>query len=269
MICIWIFCRRSPFWHSAAQMPKHMMQGHEQMQTVAVAIICKTPKPGFSKTRLSPPLHPEECAEVSSCFIRDLSTTIQSLTSDGYTKGYAIYTPIGSEAELQRFLPADFTLVPQCEGDFGDRLYNGIIDLLALGHAGAVIVNSDSPTLPRSILQAAVKAVLKGDSVVLSPANDGGYTFIGLSKAYAHLFCDIPWSTDAVYRLTLERAREIGLSVTVLDGWYDVDDAASYAMLEAEIDGMHPPFADPAIPLEQATATRRFIEHRRNSSSVV
>ena len=48
---------------------------------------------------------------------------------------------------------------------------------------------------------------------MLSPAFDGGYTLIGLSKLHRRLFADIPWSTDAVYRLTLDRAREIGLPV--------------------------------------------------------
>ena len=53
------------------------------MKTVAVAIVCKTPAPGKSKTRLSPPLRPEECASISSCFIQDLSRTIGLLAEDG------------------------------------------------------------------------------------------------------------------------------------------------------------------------------------------
>ncbi len=238
------------------------------METVAIAIICKTPRPGQSKTRLSPPLRPAECAEISACFIQDLSATIGSLSTESQTKGYAVYTPAGSEPELRRLLPAEFGLVSQCDGGFGERLYNGIIDLLGLGHAGAIIVNSDSPTLPCSILHAAVAALRRGDNVVLSPALDGGYTLIGLSKPHAHLFADIPWSTDAVYRLTLDRARDINLPVVTVDGWYDIDDAASYAMLCAELHGVRPPFADPGIPLEDAPATRRFLTRRRHLSNV-
>jgi glycosyltransferase A (GT-A) superfamily protein (DUF2064 family) len=170
--------------------------------TVAVAIMCKTPRPGLSKTRLSPPLRTEECAEISGCFIRDLSSTISHLALEGRCRGYAVYTPLGSEHELTRFLPSSFGMVPQCDGDFDVRLYAGIVDLLAIGHAGAILVNSDSPTLPQSILRQAVDEVLKGDRVVLSPALDGGYTLIGLSRPHRHLFHDIPWSTDAVYRLT-------------------------------------------------------------------
>ena len=118
------------------------------MSTVAVAIMCKTPAPGQSKTRLSPPLRPEECAAISACFIRDLSATIQSLADDGDVTGYAVYTPVGSEAALRKLAAGRFWLVPQTDGDFGVRLLQGTSDLLDAGHAGAILVNSDSPTLP-------------------------------------------------------------------------------------------------------------------------
>jgi uncharacterized protein len=232
------------------------------MPTVAVAIICKTPRPGQSKTRLSPPLPPEECAAISACFIQDLSGTIAHVASDGRAAGYAVYTPAGTETELRALLPKGFGLLLQGGGDLGVRLDKGIRDLLAAGHAGAIIINSDSPTLPRAILDAAVGAVLNGDNAVLSPAIDGGYTLIGLSKPHPHLFADIPWSTDVVYELTLQRAREIGLPVVALDGWYDVDDAASYAMLERELNGVHPPCA--TGPLQDAPKTRAFVRRRND-----
>src|ERR1043165_9827524 len=109
--------------------------------TVAVAIMCKTPRPGLSKTRLSPPLRPEECAEISGCFIRDLSRTISHLALEGSSRGYAVYAPVGSERELAQLLPSSFGMLPQCEGDFGARLYRGIVDLLSIGHAGGILVN--------------------------------------------------------------------------------------------------------------------------------
>ncbi len=230
------------------------------MSTVAVAIICKTPMPGQSKTRLSPPLRPADCALISSCFIRDLSRTIGTLAQSGGTSGYAVYTPIGTEALLRTLLPDDFGLVPQGEGDLGKRLAKGIGDLLHAGHAGAILVNSDSPTLPASILRQAVEAVAAGDNIVLSPALDGGYTLVGLSRLHARLFEDIPWSTGAVYRLTLERAREIGVPVVEVPGWYDVDDEASLQMLEDELAGQRPP----ALPMPgaDAPASRRFLRER-------
>ncbi len=249
------------------------------MNSVAVAIMCKTPATGASKTRLSPPLLPVECAVLSSCFIRDLASTIAQLAADGGVSPYAVYTPVGSETELARLLPDQFRLAAQCEGDLGVRLSCAIADLLGAGHEGAILVNSDSPTLPREILQQAVDAVRSGGNVTLSPALDGGYTLIGLSSVHARLFEEIPWSTAAVYRLTLERAREIGLPVQNVPGWYDVDDASSLQMLENELRGKPPDLAGAthggsaragamqgiSMPVGAfAPATRRYLLERRS-----
>lgn len=229
------------------------------MNTVAVGIMCKTPSPGQSKTRLSPPLQPDECAELSACFIRDLSRTIDTLAGRGDVTGYAVYTPVGSEDALRRLLPAGFKLIPQIEGALGARLIRATADLLDAGHRAVILAGSDSPTLPRTILDAAVDAIIAGDNVVLSPALDGGYTLVGLSRPHPRLFEDIPWSTDAVYRLTLERAREIALPVVEVPGWYDVDDEASLRLLEQEFNGRRPEFVAGA----EAPATRKFLASRR------
>ena len=102
-----------------------------------------------------------------------------------------------------------FRLLPQCVGDFGVRLMTATRELLRT-HAGAVMVNADSPTLPASILSAAVSATRRGNAVVFSPALDGGYTLIGVSKTHPRLYEDIPWSTAEVFQKTVERAAEIG-----------------------------------------------------------
>lgn len=230
--------------------------------TVALAVICKTPKPGQSKTRLSPPLRPEECAAISACFIRDLTRTIAAVAREGRAKGYAVYTPIGSEAELRELLPDGFGLVPQSDGDLGARLRHGLADLTALGHCGAILINSDSPTLPPDTLRAAVDAVAAGDSVVLSPALDGGYTLVGLSKPHDEIFSDIPWSTPDVFPLTIARAKQHGIPVTLVPGWYDVDDEASLALLSSEMQASPVMIAGKAIRGADAPATFEFLKRR-------
>jgi rSAM/selenodomain-associated transferase 1 len=229
------------------------------MKTVGIAVLCKTPEAGASKTRLSPPLLPEQCAEISACFIRDLTTNLQALCESDDVAGYAVYTPAGSEARLRPLLPTGFGLVLQSEGGFGQRLKASVEDILALGHHGAIIINSDSPTLPPGIVADAAARLLEGESVVLSPAIDGGYTFIGLSKVYDRLFEDIPWSTDTVHRLTEERAAEIGLKVCNVAPWYDVDDAASLHLLGRELAGDRPSFTRPEHPPAPAPATKAYL----------
>lgn len=231
------------------------------MRTVAVGVFCKTPAPGQSKTRLSPPLRPDECAQLSACFIRDLAATIDEVARGSAAVGYAVYTPVGTEDALQQLLPPDFQLLPQCAGDFGIRLAASMRALLSR-HAGAILVNSDSPTLPASILRAAVDATLHGDAVVLSPALDGGYTLIGLSTMHDELFVDMPWSTAQVYQRTVARCAEIGVPVVNVPGWYDVDDAASLALLMSEIAGERPPCAPSELDGARAPATRAHLAER-------
>lgn len=224
--------------------------------TVAVGIFCKTPAPGLSKTRLSPPLLPEECASLSACFIRDLTATIGEVSREGSATGYAVYTPRGTEDALRQLLPAGFCLHLQTEGDFGVRLAYAMRELLTL-HSGVILVNADSPTLPASILREAVRAVQAGSGVVLSPALDGGYTLIGLSKMHEELFVDIPWSTATVHADTVTRAEKIGVPVVNVSGWYDVDDGASLDVLLAELSGEAPAFA--RARGASAPATRAYL----------
>jgi uncharacterized protein len=228
------------------------------MKTVAIAIVCKTPQAGASKTRLSPPLAPAECEGLSGCFIRDVCETIASLATEQDITGVALYTPVGSEVRLRRYVPSSFKLVLQSDRDFGERLRIGAEDILADGHDGVILVNSDSPTLPKHILRRAVDAVRRTDNVVLGSAFDGGYTLIGLSRPHPRLFEDIPWSTSDVYRLTVERAAEIGLPVDEVPGWYDVDDAQSLGMLRDEIAGVEIPYLQ-GIKGAMASATRDFV----------
>jgi rSAM/selenodomain-associated transferase 1 len=216
---------------------------------------------GRSKTRLCPPLRPDECAGLSACFIRDLASTIRALAETDDVTGYAVYTPIGSENALRALLPEHFRLLVQSEGDLGARLRNGITDLLAAGHEGAILVNSDSPTLPLTILRDAVRACRRGDAVVLGPALDGGYTLVGLSKPHAHIFADIPWSTPQVYRLTVERARAIGVPVIDVPQWYDVDDEYTLRLLQAEFAGEPPEFAAPGLAGADARYTREYLSN--------
>ena len=230
------------------------------MGSVAVGIFCKTPAAGFSKTRLSPPLRPEDCSAISACFIRDLASTIHLLGRD--VTPYAVYTPIGTEPALRALLPPRFNLLPQREGDFGARLSQAVEELLDAGQAGAILVNADSPTLPASILRAAVDAVAGGDAVILSPSFDGGYTLIGLSQPHPHLFADIPWSTANVHRLTMQRAAEINVPVINVPGWYDVDDKETLQFLKSEISGERLAFAEPGLKGADAPATRQFLNRQ-------
>ena len=201
----------------------------------AFALMAKVPVAGAVKTRLTPPLTPEEAAKLSMCFLRDMTTNVAGLSGNG-TKGVVLYTPADAEEMLHDLLPNHFELVPQRGETLGERLINAADELLSDGFESVCLINSDSPTLPGEILRTAASLLAQeGDRVVLGPSQDGGYYLIGLKRPHHYLFKRIAWSTADVLAHTVERAAEIDLPVDLLPTWYDVDDAATLRLLCQEL----------------------------------
>ncbi len=204
----------------------------------AFTVMAKAPVPGGVKSRLVPPLERHQAAALNRCFLRDICASIDSLRPRARAHGFIAYTPAGLESAFDGLLPDSFRMLPQRGGDLGERLFHAACDLLSSGYESACLINSDSPTLPRSILADAIAHLEKaGDRIVLGECDDGGYYLIGLKHAHRRVFEDITWSTSAVFGQTLERAAEIGLEVARLPLWYDVDDAASLRRLADELFG--------------------------------
>lgn len=197
--------------------------------------MAKLPIAGSVKTRLTPPLAPEEAAALSECFLRDMTMNFASLNA-GRTEGVVLYTPVNAGAVLRGLLPNAFKLLVQRGETLGERLINAADELLSTGFESVCLINSDSPTLPREILETAVSYLAQnGDRVVLGPSEDGGYYLIGLKRPHRNLFERIAWSTADVLAHTIERAAEINLPVETLPTWYDVDDVATLRLLCNEL----------------------------------
>jgi rSAM/selenodomain-associated transferase 1 len=225
----------------------------------AIAIVCKTPAVGRGKSRLWPMLGQERTAQLSACFIRDLADTLTVLPASRLRRCYALFSPPGSEAELSQMLPLDWHLVPRQAESVGQVLEESLKALLNAGHASVIFLNSDSPTLPSSLIDEAILALhAAGDRVVLGPSVDGGYYLIGLKAFHRDLFQDIAWSTPSVLSTTCVRAAQIGLPVHFLHKWYDVDEAVDFHRLKAELQGQAP-FPDARVKGGPAQHTRALI----------
>ena len=218
----------------------------------ALAIMTKAPQAGRVKTRLVPPLTPEEAAELNKCFLRDTASAIlracrhhpvgdaQDLHSKpaSAARGIAVYTPVGAESAYDDILPADFSLLPQRGDGFGERLYFAVEDLFKCGFEAVCLIDSDSPTVPAEYFAHAGEMLRTyKNSVVLGPSDDGGYYLIGMKKPHRHLFEQIDWSTERVLDQTIQRATEIGLEVKLLPTGFDVDNHLSLRRLCGEILG--------------------------------
>ena len=204
----------------------------------ALAVMTKAPQPGRVKTRLTPPLAPDEAASLNICFLRDTAAAITDAARDGKACGVGVYTPVGSESAYADILPTAFILVPQRGDGFGERLLAAASDLLELGFDSLCLIDSDSPTVPGDAFRKAVAFLAQPeDSVVLGPSDDGGYYLIGVKKPHERLFERIDWSTERVLEQTVAAAREINLAVHLLPTWYDVDDRVTLSRLCQELFG--------------------------------
>jgi rSAM/selenodomain-associated transferase 1 len=199
---------------------------------VALCIMAKAPEAGRVKTRLSPPLSPDDAAELYRCFLLDKIAQTRGVAG---AELMLAYEPAQAAAVFAALAPG-FTLLLQRGADLTARLVAVCDELFRNGYDAVILIDSDSPTLPAGRLERAVTLMSGSASdLVLGPSEDGGYYLIGLRRPHPELFEGMPWSTPAVLEETLRRARALGLSSTRLEAWYDVDTAADLARLQAEL----------------------------------
>ncbi len=214
--------------------------------TCGIAIMAKASAPGRTKTRLVPPLTFDEAAALNTAFLQDIAGNLLLAGRHAGISGYAAFAPRGSEEFFSRILPPAISLIDACLPNFGDCLLRTTEEILERGHHSAVVLNSDSPTLPTAFLVETAGALSRpGERAVLGPSSDGGYYLLGLKTAHRRMFEDIDWSTERVAQQTLERAREIKLDIHMLPVWYDVDDVEGLRRLGSEL--RHPRTSEPTL----------------------
>jgi len=191
----------------------------------ALIIFAKAPIPGQVKTRLCPPLTPDEAASLHGSFVLDAMERSQEAGRHG-------------SVTVERFLacapPADHVffkimeerhkvrLLRQTGDDLGSRMDQACKEIFALGYQRALLVGTDVPSLPASYYGQAI-SLLADHDLVLGPSLDGGYYLIGLKRPAPDLFRGIPWSTNQVFPLTRTKAEALGLKTALLPTCRDVD----------------------------------------------
>jgi rSAM/selenodomain-associated transferase 1 len=187
---------------------------------VAVVVMAKAPGFAAVKSRLQPPLTADEARALATAFLLDRLDGVVALA--GITPVLA-FTPPEAASALRAMVPAGVRLLAQRGEGLGGRLA-AVFEDLAPAHAGVLVLDCDSPTLPLGWVADGVAALASGAAdVVLGPSEDGGYWSVGSRAPYPALFAGIPWSTARVLETTLGRARALGLSVRLLPRWFDVD----------------------------------------------
>lgn len=184
-----------------------------------VSVFCRAPRPGRTKTRLTPPLSPEEAAEVSAALLLDL---LDALPHPGYDLE-ACAAGADDVAALAEIVPPDITVTAQGGGDLGARMGAVVAARLAGGRPAVVLTGADCPDLTPAHVLSALRALDAGADAAVCPSSDGGYALIALARPAPALFTDIPWSDSGTLAATRRRAADRGLRLVELATVDDVD----------------------------------------------
>jgi hypothetical protein len=185
------------------------------MTDVALVVIAKQPLPGRAKTRLTPPLHPDQAAALAGAALRD--------TLDVVARTPAARRVLVFEGDAGDWRPDGFELIAQRGQGLGERLAAAFADV----GIDALLVGMDTPQLtPELLIDGARALTAPGVDAVLGPAQDGGYWCIGLTAPAPDAFAGVPMSCATTLAAQRERLAGLGLRVREQPTLRDVDTLA-------------------------------------------
>jgi rSAM/selenodomain-associated transferase 1 len=189
--------------------------------TALLIIFAKEPRPGQVKTRLSPPLSPQETAQLYHSFLLDI---LEEMSRIPDLRLALAFSPPPARGFFRRLAPPGTDLFPQEGRDLGERMARAFACVFGAGFGPILLRGSDTPDLPAAVVSEAREVLAAGKAqVVLGPATDGGYYLVGLNEPQPSLFQGPTWSSNTVLSSTLEVARQRGLEVHLLPSWPDID----------------------------------------------
>jgi len=195
-----------------------------------LVIMAKAPRPGAVKTRLTPSLSPAAVTDFYSCLLDDTLALARSLGD----VEVAIMCPKTDVNELAQLVGSEVSIIAQK----GEGLAVGLTSVFAHftqdQERRTIAFNSDSPHLPRSVLEDAFETLAAHD-VVVGPTHDGGYYLVGAKASHPTLFAGDGMGTSSALERLLSRARALELSVGFADPFYDIDVADDLTRLAEEL----------------------------------
>ncbi len=232
-------------------------------------MFAKAPVPGQVKTRLCPPLTPDEAATLHGSFVIDMlertkiAATKLKLPIDRYLACAPSSTLVFFQIMEER---QSVKLIDQVGDDLGARMQQAFATLFGKGYQRVFIIGTDVPSLPLDHYKQAL-TLLDTHDVVLGPAMDGGYYLIGLKQPGPELFAGIAWSTDRVLAATQEKAASLGLKTALLPSWRDVDTIEDLqALMDASAADAKKPKNEQAFSTRTAGALQHLAKRLRSQT---
>ena len=230
-----------------------------------LGVLAKQPLPGLVKTRLAAETSPQWAARVSAAFLTDSLDRLAGIDAHRIL----VYAPREAEEFFSGLARGRFTLMPQAEGDLGQRMaaffFGAGVPKLEFGNETnfrneargsaikAVLVGLDSPTLPLSYIEEAFAKLEQAD-VILGPATDGGYYLLGCAGRVPPIFENITWSGPTVLEETVTLLKDSEWRLELLPPWYDVDTLNDWQMLRGHLAGLRRAGVKTGLPCTEALA---------------
>lgn len=188
----------------------------EQPGKSLLIIFYRNPQAGKVKTRLAATLGDEKALEI---FVK-LSSHIRDITENLTVDKIVFYSDAIEQGDL--WTDTAYLKALQRGDDLGARMKNAFAEGFRSGYISVCIIGTDCYELTEEVLARSFEALKTADAVV-GPARDGGYYLLGMNKPFPELFDNKPWSTDTVFRKTIEDLDLLGLKYAILPVLRDVD----------------------------------------------
>jgi rSAM/selenodomain-associated transferase 1 len=188
--------------------------------TPLILLFVKAPRKGQVKSRLAAVMGQDTALELYRNFVLDILASVEK----SGVPCRVCYYPADSGETVRQWLGDRLTYMPQEGNNLGERMEQAFRRVFSEGISRAVLIGSDIPDLPPALLQDAVER-LDRMGAVIGPSKDGGYYLIGFRKDafFPNIFHGPEWSTETVFRKTMQIFRQEQREVSLLSTLQDVD----------------------------------------------
>lgn len=220
---------RFAWWRGAdARALARRYYGSSPAARATLQVFAKVPLPGLVKTRLAASIGAEPAAVVyRDLLLRTLATGAAARRAGVVDAVELWVAPEADPGPLAGWSERLGIALRRQEGaDLGARMRHALHTSLA-EQRPALLIGTDAPDLDIAALAEAAAALQSHDAVV-TPAEDGGYVLIGLTRD-VDAFSGIAWSTPEVMAQTRLRLSSAGLKWKELPPLWDVDTAEDLA----------------------------------------
>ncbi|MGH3768349.1 MAG: TIGR04282 family arsenosugar biosynthesis glycosyltransferase [Pseudonocardiaceae bacterium] len=189
-------------------------------------MLAKAPVPGEVKTRLCPPITPEQAARVAAAAFHDTLDAVLAVSD--------VVPVVALTGDLARAVDGaalaarlrEITVLPQRGMTLGQRIAAAYADTAAaVGHRPVLQIGMDTPQVDAELLSQCLERLdSDGVDAALGMATDGGWWVLGVRRPeLAELIADIPTSRADTGARTMAALRAASCHVVELPELSDVD----------------------------------------------